>query len=167
MALSIKKKWEIVFLSKHRMGSQLGPTAISREVGCDVSTVKFWLKRYEETGDVEELERTGRPRKTIARQDEKIITTQESNREATATAILKEVRVGVSRETVRKRVREAGFKFEAPLVKPLLSDKHRKKRFQWARTTKTKTEVRCFLLIRPPSGCIKGGREFGGSLERK
>ena len=64
MSLSIKKKWEIVFLHNHKRGSQLNPTVISREVSCSVLVVKFWLKKYEETKDVEEIEKSGRPRKT-------------------------------------------------------------------------------------------------------
>ena len=45
--------WEIIFLCNHRRGFQLNPTTISRDVGCSISAVKFWLKKYDETEDVE------------------------------------------------------------------------------------------------------------------
>ena len=61
MPLSIQKRWEIIFLSKHRRGPKIFPAALAKEVGCSKPTVAHWLKRYQETGDIQDQE--GRVRK--------------------------------------------------------------------------------------------------------
>lgn len=135
MPLSIKTKWEIVFLSTHPRGPKLGPTQISKEVRCDISTVKYWLQRYKQTGDVEEIDRTGRPRKTTKRQDEVIIELQAADQDAVVKDIhskAKRRRIEVSHSTIRRRLVEAGLEFAPPLVKPLLTETHRQNRLDWA-----------------------------------
>ena len=74
MHLSTKKKWEIIFLSKHRKGPHLNNTQIAKEVNCTWKMVRFWIKIYEKTGDVEEQKSTGRLRLTTSKEDKKIIT---------------------------------------------------------------------------------------------
>ena len=53
MNISLKKRWEIVFLSKHYYGPHMPNADISRYLRIDESTVRYWLERYETTGDVE------------------------------------------------------------------------------------------------------------------
>lgn len=135
MPLSTRTKWEIVFLATHRHGPHMTPKQISKEVRCTVNTVKFWLKRFKDNGDVEELPRAGRPRKTTEEQDEVILAAQEEDREATMQDIQQEVkkqRIEVSSSTIRRRVMEAGMRFIPPLVKPLLSIQYIEKRVEWA-----------------------------------
>ena len=67
MSLSIQKRWEIIFLSKHRLGPKLSPVA--KEVGYSKPTVAHWLKRYQETGDIQDQECRGRKRKTSPNED--------------------------------------------------------------------------------------------------
>lgn len=133
MPLSTQKKWEIVFLSTHFRGPKLSQQEVAHVVNVSKSTVKFWLKRYEETGDVEELDRPGRTRVTSPQEDKKIISMQERDREATASHIKKKLKLDVSENTIRRRVKESGLNFGLPLVKPLLSEQHMKKRLQWAK----------------------------------
>jgi transposase len=72
MALSIKKRWEIIFLSKHPRGPKMNITQIGKELRCARAAVRTWLQRYEETGDVQDKEGRGRNRKTTERQDNMI-----------------------------------------------------------------------------------------------
>ncbi len=65
MALSIQKRWEIIFLKKHIYGPKWNDNEISEFLGVDRKTVKKWVGRYEETGDVEDIEGRGRKRKTF------------------------------------------------------------------------------------------------------
>ena len=136
MSLQIKKKWEIVFLSKHPLDPKLNNAAIAKHVHCNINTVRFWLRRYDTTGDVEEIEKEGRPRKTTQKQDDMIISIQEKDRELTSVEIqskLKRKGLEISTSTIRQRISEEGYKFLPSLVKPLLTDKHRQKRLEWAK----------------------------------
>ena len=45
MTFSVDKRYEIVFLSDHPMGSQLGVKALAKATKCGKSTVQYWLKR--------------------------------------------------------------------------------------------------------------------------
>lgn len=135
MSLSTGKKWEIVFLSQHKLGPHLTSKQISKVIRCSEKTVKFWLKRFEATGDVEELKRSGRPRKTTSKEDKLIINLLKKNRESTRAGIqakLKKKGINLSEETIRRRVTESGYSFKNPLVKPLLTENHKKKRLIWA-----------------------------------
>lgn len=137
MPLSQKTKWEIVFLATHHLGPKMGPSQIAKEVRCDASTVRYWIRRYQEVGDVEEAPRSGRPRKTTEEQDETILELLEENREAVVKDIhskAKKRRIQVSPSTVRRRLVEAGMEYGTPMVKPLLTDQHRQRRLAWAQT---------------------------------
>lgn len=134
--LSTKKKWEIIFLSKHHLGPKLNNLAISREIGCDVKVVRFWLKRYEETGDVEEFKSSGKPRATTVKEDKVILSLHEAHPQHssfTLHKVLKKKNIQVSSRTITRRLHEVGKKFLPPISKPLLSKKHRKKRLTWAK----------------------------------
>ena len=82
--LTIENRWEIVFLARHRLGPKLNPAAIAKEVRCSGNTVRYWLKRYEETGDVLEEKSSGRPHCTTPKQDEKIVQMADSDPEASS-----------------------------------------------------------------------------------
>ena len=57
MEFSIQKRWEIIFLYLHRLGPKLSIRAIAKELNCSQDTVKTWIQRYQETGDVQDKER--------------------------------------------------------------------------------------------------------------
>jgi len=104
MALSIKKRWEIIFLSKHPRGPKMNITQIGKELRCARAAVRTWLQRYEETGDVR-----GRNRKTTERQDNMIGALMEQDTEQSAAGIseiLQAKGVDISPTTVRQRLKE-------------------------------------------------------------
>jgi hypothetical protein len=49
---------------------------------------------------------------------------------------LKRQNVQNSQEKIRRRLKEAGAKFNPPISKPLLTEKHRYDRLQWAQATR-------------------------------
>ncbi len=53
MDISIKKRWEIVFLTQHWYGPHTSNADISRYLHVHESTVRYWLERYKTTGEVE------------------------------------------------------------------------------------------------------------------
>ncbi|CAF3372163.1 unnamed protein product [Rotaria socialis] len=102
MTLSVDKRYEIIFLSHHPMGPQLGVKAVAKAIKCAKSTIQYWLNRWKESKDLSDSKRIGRPRSTT------------------------------KKETIRRRLKEYGAKFSLPISKPLLTEKHRQKRLEWA-----------------------------------
>ena len=131
--LSIQQRWEIVFLHTHRLGPKLGIHAIARELHCSRDTVKTWINRYQETGDIQDEEGKGRKRKTSEREDLDIISIAKKQR----TSTLADISTSMSRHgtdislmTVKRRLDEQGLYKLKPLLKPLLLDKHRSSRLK-------------------------------------
>jgi len=112
MSLSIKKHWEIVFLSTHRRGPQLGNNDIAKEIGVSKSTVKRWLQRYKDTGDVEEEYHSGRPKIESSKINQIINSSIKKDRTTSSKEIkhrLKRKGIEVSSRTVRRRLSEQGL----------------------------------------------------------
>ena len=69
----------------------------------------------------------GRPRVTTEKVDQRIYKLAGSINIATTgdiQSILKWQNVGISQETIRRRLKDAGAKFSLPISKPLLTDNH-------------------------------------------
>jgi transposase len=139
MSLPVDKRYEIVFLSHHPMGPQLGVKAVAKAVKCAKSTVQYWLKRWKDSKDLSDSKRSGRPRGTTKKVDQRIVDLASSDNIVTTRDIqhaLKRENKEVSQETIRRRLKEPGAKFSAPLSKPLLTEKHRQNRLRWAEATR-------------------------------
>ena len=74
MQLSIQQRWEIIFLHFHRLGPKLPIRTIAKELKYSLQTVETWIDRYQITGDIQDVERQGRKRKTSETEDQNIIT---------------------------------------------------------------------------------------------
>jgi transposase len=134
ISLSVKR-WEVVFLSEHRLGPKLPPSAVARTVGCSVKTVQNLLDCYHDTGDVQAGVSSGRPRVTSKKQDESVVKIAKKDGEASSGAIAEKLKgkgVVVTARTVRRRLEEARFEYSAPPLKPLLSEHHQQARLAWA-----------------------------------
>lgn len=134
MSISYKKRLEIAFLALHPKGPKMNNSAISKYVKCSITTVKKWVKRYRETGDVLEEEKAPKNRATTAKQDDMIIDTVEQHCDESIPRIygrLVDKGLTCSVETIRNRIKEAGIEHLAPLKKPMLTEEHRANRLQW------------------------------------
>jgi transposase len=139
MPLSMKRRWEIVFLKKHRLGPKLEISDIAKEVRCARQTVRTWLDRYEKTGDVQDLEGRGRNRITTEREDMMIGNLMEKDSERSAadvSSMMQAKGVTISPPSVRRRLHEQGWNYRRPLTKPLLKEDHRRRRILWAKQMK-------------------------------
>jgi transposase len=139
MEFSIEKHWEIIFLYLHRKGPKFSIREIAKEVQCSRDTVKTWIKRYQETGDVKDKERQGRKRKTTEEEDLDIIHIAKKHRTNTLAEIstaMSRQGVDISLNTVMRRLNEEGLYKLQPLKKPLLLDNHRENRLKWAKANK-------------------------------
>ena len=135
MSLSIKKRWEIIFLTSHKLGPQLSYKRVSKVVKCTPSTVQKWVMRWKETGEVEDEVGRGAKRKTTPKQDLAIAKAAKAAPEADASDLsvsLKRQRIDLSDRTIQRRLNEAGLSYGPVLKKPLLKIDHREKRLQFA-----------------------------------
>jgi len=71
MSIPINKRYEIVFLSIHELGPKMSNNSISKIIECSTKTVRYWLKRFKENKDLNELNRSGRNRCTSKSEDKK------------------------------------------------------------------------------------------------
>jgi len=135
MSLTIKTRWEIVFLHTHKKGPQLSYADIAKHLKIARSTVKTWVERFLDTGDVQDLEGRGRKRKTTQRDDIRIIRLAENDPETTSKKIHLDMEgkgLEVSESTVRRRLNEGGLRYGPPLKKPLLKPNHLEARLLFA-----------------------------------
>lgn len=135
MSLSLQKRWEIVFLSQHRRGPKLSQREVAREVNVSKSTVKKWINRYKETGDVIEEERSGRPKLESSKMTKIIKTAMDSGKAMSSGDVhnrLKRAHIEVSQRTVRRRLGEEGYHYGTTTSKPYLKTVHIERRLEWA-----------------------------------
>ena len=123
MDISIKKKRETVFLSRHKYGLHMSNADISRYLRIHESTVRYWLERYETTGDVEVIQKSGRKPCTTEKQDATI-----QSMVGQITSRLSKKGIEVSKTTLRRRFKAAGVQSMRPTSKPLLTSDHIKKK---------------------------------------
>ena len=84
MAVSVHKRYVIVFLSNHPMGPNLSHAAVAKTVHCAKSTVKYWLKHWTQTKDLKDSTCSGRKRATTSKRDQRIVSLVEEETFITA-----------------------------------------------------------------------------------
>jgi len=111
---------------------------IAEELNCTTKTVRELMKKVEKEKKLEDRQRSGRPKKTSPREDRTIKFNSLQNRRLSAKAIALKtspnfVKNRLSVSTVKNRLQEVGLNGRVARKKPLLSDKNRKARYQWAK----------------------------------
>ena len=84
------------------------------------------------------MKRPGRLRATTEKVDQRIYKLAGSGNIATTgdtQSALNRQNIGISQETIRQRLKEAGAKFNLPISKPLLTENHRHDRLRWTQAT--------------------------------
>lgn len=107
-------------------------SAVSRIMNCSRHTIIQLRDRFAQTGNVADRSRSGRPRVTTARIDRYIELTHLRRRFETATVTAR--RLGISRDTVLRRLRQCNrpVRPRRPYVGPILTRRHRAARLNWA-----------------------------------
>ena len=62
-----------MFLHLHRLGPKLSIRSIVKKLQFSRDTVQIWIHQYQETGDVQDQQKSGRKRKTSEREDTNIV----------------------------------------------------------------------------------------------
>ncbi|CAF2995742.1 unnamed protein product [Rotaria sp. Silwood2] len=108
---------------------------ISRYLRISEETVRNWLEKYETTGDVEVVQKSGRKRSTTEKQDVIIQSMVDQHPTESVGQIafrLSKKGIKISETTLRRRFKEAGVQSMKPTSKSLLTNDHIKKRLEWA-----------------------------------
>src|SRR5579885_3480417 len=116
-SISSQKKYEIIFLHLKPEGPRLSIAETANKLRISTWAVKHWIRVFPETGDVLEKKSTGRPRKTSHIEDEEIVNLIENGRELSTSDISEQMKtrgVSLSYSKIRRRLKEAGFKFSSP-----------------------------------------------------
>lgn len=125
----------------HRQG--LSQVKIAKTIKCSRCAVQNTVKRFEQTGSYRNLPKSGRKRVTTLRDDRLIERTALRDKHKAAEKIASELReqhnTVVSVRTVRRRLEDSNLHARRPRRKPLLTEKHRKQRFVWAKNHKNWT----------------------------
>lgn len=116
---------------------------IAEKLSFPKTTVWNVLKQNKCNGSLHNRPRSGRPRITSATTDRKIARAVKINPKTTVSEIcngLKSAGTNVSKSTVRRRLREQGYRGYTARCKPLISAKNRKARVEFAKTYRNHTK---------------------------
>jgi len=125
----------IIFLCKSSPFPKWTPERAAKYLKISRSTVRMWIKRYEETGTVDDIPRPGPNPVTTKVQDRQIIKLIESEKAKSSNEVaqkLSDKGIRVSARTVQRRLNKQGFHYGKRIRKPLLSPIHIEKRLKWA-----------------------------------
>ncbi|XP_066963216.1 uncharacterized protein [Macrobrachium rosenbergii] len=104
--------------------------AIARDVGVSPTTVLLWIRRWEESGNLNDLPRPGGPRKTTPAEDDAIVRAAREQPLTNAMVIREDLGLEVSSMTVRRRLHAAGIHHRTPATKELLTERHKAGRYE-------------------------------------
>ena len=107
---------------------------IARKYNVSIGTVHTWVQRHNLNEDMETRIKSGRKRKTTSQTDDLIYNTSIRDAFKPATEIKSELGLGVSVDTVRRRLKERGLHSRVPASAPVLKPNHIAQRLEFAVT---------------------------------
>ncbi len=131
-----KKRWKIIFYCCDQSGPKLSYGEAAKQLRTSRSEVQRWVRRFNETGAVDDVPKCGRPRATNKADERAILNSINQKRPISAPKIqskLKKKGKVVSLATIHRRLKENGVVFGSVMTKPLISDDHQRKRLKWAK----------------------------------
>jgi transposase len=126
--LSPERRWMIICLHK----LQRDDASIATEVACDVRSVRHWIEHYQQHGNVDDLRRSGRKRKTTAEQDASIVQQAKRTKFTTPRRIKRKLGLDVSSRTIDRRLIEVGLFGRVARHKKKFSEEEIRKRLSFA-----------------------------------
>lgn len=114
----------------HKLG--FAKADIVRWIGHDVRTIDHWISHYEEHGNVEDEQRSGRPPALEDETNEAIISLAEERKFITPKNIRTELQLSVSTRTIRRRLDEEGLFGRVALVSYPFTSEHIEQRLAFA-----------------------------------
>src|ERR1044072_4870715 len=113
-------------------------TQIAKKMGHDPTTIRRFINKYKETGNIENLPRTERP--PALNNDEKDALTNEviKNRRIPIHEVINTLDLNCSLTTAKKTLHEAGIYSHVAAKKPFISERHAAARVNWCEKYKKK-----------------------------
>lgn len=136
LRLSPEERWEIWFLFKN---DGMSISQISRKICRDYNTVKHWIETYQATEKMDDLPRSGPPRKTSPKDDSYM--KARANRDDWEASDIKRGLFNkggpdISERTIRRRLREGGLLYKSTKQKSPLKPEHFLERARMAKEYK-------------------------------
>lgn len=130
-----KIKYDMEFKSKIITDFKNGMKSkdIAEKYKINKSTLSKIIKKFKTYNTVETFHLGGRPRKTTPRTDRRIVTEFQKDPLASGNVIKKKLDLNISSWTINRRAKESGLHSFSAAKKPLLSEKNRKARLNFAR----------------------------------
>lgn len=135
MSAKYVKRYEAVFLCSHPKGPKLTYSAAAKYMRRSKQFVQKWVERYKATKNVDDLPERGTRGKVTAKDEKTILQLFSKNPGLTlrqGQARLKEKGLDISHITIRTHLLAHDVKCRSTIKKPLLSEKHVKRRLAWA-----------------------------------
>lgn len=135
MSAKYATRYEAVFLCSHPKGPKMSQSAAAKYMGKSKQFVQKWVQRYKATKNVNDLPERGSIGKLKKKDDKMIANLFSRNPGLTlrqGQSKLKQKGLDISHVTIRTHLRAHGMKWRSTIKKPLLSEKHVKKRLAWA-----------------------------------
>ena len=110
------------------MGPQWREKAVAKVVKCAKNAVQYRLNQWKESKDLSDMKRPGRPRITTKKVDQRIYKLVGDDNIATTgdiQRVLNRQNIEINRETIRRKLKEAGANFSLSISKPLLTENYR------------------------------------------
>lgn len=131
--LSTERRAIILHLHKQQKTQR----QIAAEVGCSQKAVYTAIKTWTSNGSLKPTYSAGRPKKTTIREDRYLVRRSLADRHLNSTQLCKEIKdnrdIEIHPSTVRRRLLANGLKGCKARRKPLVSEKQRKRRLEWAK----------------------------------
>lgn len=140
-SLPYRKRLEIIYLHHNSEGPKLSIAKTAKRLHISRHTVSRWVAKFIKTGDVLDELRPGRPRKTSHKEDEIIENAFFQLKELTPKRMASEIKnmgLNISSETIKRRLKEKGFRYRSPAFKPFLTKKQMDIRLNFAKENKTR-----------------------------
>jgi transposase len=115
---------------------------IVRWIGHDVRTIDHWISHYEEHGNVEDEQRSGRPLALVDETNKAIVSLAEERKFITPKDIRSELQLSVSTRTIRRRLDEQGLFGRVARISFPFTEDHIEQRLAFANTHKDWNETK-------------------------
>jgi transposase len=125
----IPVRWEIVRL---RRDNNTFPD-IAKLVQRPISTCQSIFQKWSDTGDVEDVPRSGRPPIISPSQKEKLIETVKNNEDMSIRGLIEESKVDISKTSAWNVMKGYGFKCKTQSIKWSMEPHHKEGRLKWAK----------------------------------
>ena len=122
-------------------------TTISTDVPCDIRSVRHWIQHYQVYGNVDDLRRSGRKRKTTIEQDHEIEKEAKRTKFTTPRRIKRKLGLDVSSRTIDRRLIEVGLFGRVAQHKKKYTEEHIRKRLSFAEGYKNWTPEQWMNVI--------------------